>query len=505
MTPPLDPVGLLRKLSRIPSVTFNEYLVYRYLMNLWSDVAERMPSQKRKDLKFGFTPAGQLRVRWTGNPASKRRVILIAHVDKEGFLIDECASDMKSCAGWHSAIEPLSAEDKGKEVRLILRGGEYVGKIREVPEKNDTNGRRRITFDCVQNGEEHILGKVDPERMSLEPIEGYLLGIGEYRLPNFGVAEDGVISSPCVDNHAGVAVASTVLEAVCLGAWRVNIDILYTTCEEAGYCGIVEYILDSPDEIENRELVWIVVDCSNRHTCWFEDVPDALRRPAPSGRNGIAYSREVDEGRNKETDLRTVLIRTGDQRSVFSRSVGHMLHVASLNALRKIALYHRDPSMCKVPEEFLLCNFIIPEVAENPREEAFVSCARMVGGVCEGTPLVLAPEVIRRAPTYRKGGGMTKNVPVPLVGSIGIPLSNFRNTFQGKVAPEQCHFVAILMACTILGEAAKVHARYSYTNSDVLPALCQSRDADNLFNWLAKNNKYLEVTKRWAAKQHSCW
>jgi hypothetical protein len=241
-------------------------------------------------------------------------------------------------------------------------------------------------------------------------------------------------------------------------------------------------------EIEDHDLAWIVVDCSNLQKCIEENFPGALRQNVPPPKNQMAPI----------VDPRTTVIRTGDLRSVYTRDVAHMLWVASLNALRKLSLFRKNTRECQLQEEFVLCNFqLSPDMQQG--EQAEIRGARMVDGVCDGLPLALTGEILNQ----HLGRG---EAPVPQIGSVCIPLSNFRyNTFQGTIAREKCHVSSILMACTLLGEAAKVHERYSYkASSRALPASDDTnpvKDTERLLRMLKNNEKCLKVTEEWVDKQ----
>ncbi|MFL6263623.1 MAG: hypothetical protein ACJ76Y_28340 [Thermoanaerobaculia bacterium] len=474
-----NPVSLFASLSHIVSVTFNEYFMYGPLVKFWAETKGSLPKERKDKLSINITNSGQLLVRWQGNRQTSRRLILVAHVDQEGFLLQRFSPHDKECQAIPSNDETTFENEKiGERVTIIARHGEYEGKIKHIDRETTP---ARITFS--------VDTRVGPERPDFRECDKFS-AIAVYRLPGFNIDDDGIIEAPCVDNRAGVSVVTSVLEGLCAADWEVNVDVLYTTCEEAGFCGTVRHILAHPELIANDDLTWIVVDSSNKNKCLVENLPHDLRHPFDLGRM-----------REEEVviDLPCAVIRTGDKHHCFSRQVAQMLHAASLNASRKIGLATLYPGQCKLQEEFTFCN---PDAMKFIRQDAAsVAGARMIGGWCDASPIFLSPKIIESADSLSLAGS-------PRIGSLAIPLSNHRNTFEGRVLPERCHAAALVMSMVILAEAAKVDWRFPYLdrkgrkNLDDYPDLCESeaRDVAQLKVWLAASKDYFSATDSWLAE-----
>lgn len=139
-----------------------------------------------------------------------------------------------------------------------------------------------------------------------------------------------MIAASSVDNTAGVSVLFTLMTAIARGNWPVNVDCLFTTCEEAGFCGVVAELLDgsSFDAPNGEEIVCIVVDSSSHLRFWNQRPEHAGMSKVPSDAETIAIK------------LHEPVIRTGDglKRVLVGRMVGGWCKATPLvvgNALRR--------------------------------------------------------------------------------------------------------------------------------------------------------------------------
>jgi hypothetical protein len=96
----------------------------------------------RNALRIGSTPSGHLKVQWTGIPENKKRLVLVAHIDREGFLIRRISGE-ESCEGWQSSYQFKGNTDfkaLNSDILLSFKDGTYAGKIAE------NNGGKEIKF-----------------------------------------------------------------------------------------------------------------------------------------------------------------------------------------------------------------------------------------------------------------------------------------------------------------------------------------------------------------------
>lgn len=222
-----DPLLVFEGLAGLPSITFNEYLAYEFLLSRFRGIKSELPQRRQRKLKIGFSEGSQLWVRWRGQPDDPRSMVLVSHVDREGFLVVDLQVKKRKAIAWHVTGEELEKERYGLPV-LVHRGrrtyrGTIVGKV-----AGEHNGLRNLV-------ELRLDDKGHPARVPLRQNDQFV-GVAEFRIdPAFAVSSEGVISANSVDNAAGVGVVSAVMEGVARWDWPVNLDVLFTTCEEAGF------------------------------------------------------------------------------------------------------------------------------------------------------------------------------------------------------------------------------------------------------------------------------
>lgn len=459
-------VEFFRGLSKVPSVSFFEYLAYEFIIGHFSRLCKKLDAETVGKLQLGFTSANQLCVRWTGSPKESRRLVVVAHVDKEGFFINKFSGDRSSCTGKHVRGDPIEEDRLGQSVRVITRDCTYRGRlVSEDP--SDLTIKLSI-------GEE--LGPGLPSLRHAVGIEA----VAEYDLPEFSLDKSGLISSPCVDNSAGVSVLVNLVEGCAVGLWPVNVDAVFTTCEEPGFCGISRQILSGGPLLETSDSSWLVVDSSNRSRCHIFRMPQALRSDLELA------DAELDP---TGVDLRVTVNRVGDRFVCYSRSMAGLIHMASLNAQRKSYLNFRYPNECDLQDEFVFTQAQREWYSEDSVE---ILSARMIGGWCEAGPL-------RLSAFLRRAMGVAEVVP-PRVGAIGIPIGNYRNTFEGRIAREKCHVASLLRACSLIAEIAKLHQRYDFgqtvESSPKSEEQPEARTGD-LVAWLKSAEPFMGATDSW--------
>ncbi|HEY7389762.1 MAG TPA: hypothetical protein VH640_14695, partial [Bryobacteraceae bacterium] len=400
-----------------------------------------IPASKEK-LRARFSGACQLVVSWRGRPSDKRRAVLIAHVDQEGFLVREFDRSGRYAYCWHTSAEAPDMDlVRGSEVRLVAPDKVVRGKVEEVREVPSPTSGRPFNHE-VRVGIEDRSRVRNPRIIKNEYFEGY----GNYELPAW-VLKDGMISATHVDNVAGVSVLVALLNAMVRNNWRVNADFLFTTCEEAGFCGVVAEILDAGGETlagqTDGDIVCIVVDSSSsvkfcETRLWTDEVYETGWAPA-------------------EIELRCPVVRTADLYGVFDPEVAKLLYSAAASVQAAAGRHdricwsgRRRPSVAEKRRGSLKKEGAEPS---GPPSKTSVAVGAMRGGWCEATPLSLQGSIRRLA-------GLE---PLRLrCGAIAIPISDYRNVYRKERHPEMCHEDALRGACELLGEAVHLCHRWPF-------------------------------------------
>jgi len=476
----IDPVVVFRELLSTPSVSFSEYLLYDYLVSMITDFRKKLPVAQRQKMGVDFTPAGQLIVRWRGRPDDPRKSVLISHVDTEGFLVREVDRSTDTALCWHTSGEAPEDDKVGSPVKLVLPYGALRGNIKKISKPS-----RPLTRDNPFDHE--IVVRIedrDSSRITKFERNPYFIGVGNYEIPVWS-NRDGVISATHVDNTAGVSVLITLLMTAIKKHWPVNIDFLFTTCEEPGFCGIVSEILDGSvlNSAKDGEVVCIVVDSSSHvkftkdEQLWNQD-----------------YQREPRSSIQTEVPLQDVVIRTGDGMFLFDPEVTKLLCSAALNV------------QCSATDRVLWAGRKRSSVSDEYRNalrseqrgyiiRSSVPVGRLIGGWCEASPLRLEHAIRERI------GAPPLNL---RVGSLAIPIAHYRNSFNNKLQPEKCHQDSLRGACEILGEATRLVHRWPFglRNNPADKQLPGADKAvDTLMAWHDVFSALTLVTTEWGRKK----
>jgi putative aminopeptidase FrvX len=365
-----DSISTFEALAAVPSVSFAEYLIFERLAAEFHALQTGLPETAPDQLSIDYSPAGQLRVRWRGIPKDRRRTVLVAHVDREGFLVRRVDWERGLAICWHTAGDGPH-EQSGSPVTLSVDGKEIVGTLDAIIEHEPTPDE---PFDHV--AEVQVVSVRDGSARRV-PENDYFVGIGRYDLPSWDVT-DGVITATSVDNTAGVSVLVTLMSALVRQRWPVNVDCLFTTCEESGFCGIVNEIVEGTtfDDADPNELVCIVVDSSSNVN--FVTDADLWAPSFVAGRTNAPHV---------ETSLRCPVVRTGDASGAFDRQVSRLLYTAAANL--EGAVERRDWIQLRSGGGV---SAALRGTFERPHSDAprRWPVGRMVGGWCEATPLVFA-------------------------------------------------------------------------------------------------------------------
>ena len=323
-----DPVAVFQEIVEIPCVTFNEYLMYEYLLEEVEYLRDRLAPSQRDKLRICFTAASQFSVSWRGRPEDPSKSILVAHVDREGLLVRKFDSAAGTAVCWHTSGEmPKKAE--GSRVRLVSADQLMKGVIERVSAL--PNPTPAHPFD------HEVLVRIDPRTRERARNSGFwrntfFEGLGVYDIPNFALT-DGVISAVHVDNTAGVSVLISLLNAIVRNSWRTNVDLLFTTCEEAGFCGVVSEILSGEHlTAKNGGSVMCIVVDSSSHAAFVEE-----RELWDQESMGAA------DKRIQEIVLQHSIVRTGDRVSLFDPEVSRLLSVAATNLRTSLGRHERIP------------------------------------------------------------------------------------------------------------------------------------------------------------------
>jgi putative aminopeptidase FrvX len=470
-----EPVDIFRELVELPCVTFNEYLVYEYLLDEVRYLGGGLVGSQREKLRCGFTEAGQLLVSWRGRSDDQSKSILVAHVDREGLLIRGFDASKSVAYCWHTAGR--APEDlNGSRVRLYTSGQVMSGIVQGISRGSSLDNESPFKHEIVVRIDQQ--NRASNARFFKNP---HFEGFGHYDIPPF-TFKDGLISATHVDNTAGVSILVSILTMMVRNSWRANVDFLFTTCEEAGFCGVVAEILNGKHLIPEPggEVICIVVDSSS-HTAFVSD--ERLEG--------------VDETSDKEEiALQHPVIRTGDKASVFDREVSHLLAAAAKNLQAASNRYERiqwtGKRRLSVSEKLRgadRANATDRKTFEITRPS--VAVGRMFGGWCEATPLVLESEI-------RQACGSLPSLHLR-VGAVAIPLANYRNYFKRALNPEKCHESALRGVRDLVGEAVRMRHRWPFELVSRNSNSVQDKKA-RVERLLAKQKDYaglLSVTREW--------
>jgi hypothetical protein len=312
-------------------------------------------------------------------------------------------------------------------------------------------------------------------------------GFGHYDIPPY-TFKDGMISATHVDNIAGVSVLVSILTVLVRNSWRANVDFLFTTCEEAGFCGVVAEIVSGKQLVSEPggEVICIVVD-SSAHTAFVRD-------------EQLVGVGEISD--KEEIALQHPVIRTGDKVSLFNPEVSHLLAAAAKNLQAASNRHERIQWTGK--RRLSVSERLRETVRANATDKKAIGIAkpsvavgRMCGGWCEATPLILESEI-------REACGGLPSLHLR-VGAVAIPIANYRNYFKKALNPEKCHESALRGVRDLVGEAVRMCHRWPFELVSRMPHNVHGREA-RVERLLAKQNDYaglLSVTKEWISQNTS--
>lgn len=451
-----------RELAGIPVVSYFDHLGYSFILRRISELASAMPPETQVKMSIAVTQGQNLRISWSGSPRERRRLVLIAHVDREGFVVDGAEANLQGFSGFSVRGESVEPSRVSQGVRI-----HWNGKVLPAVLDSVDGASPRV----------HFISEGVPVESGLDLPSG--VGLGEYELAPFSVDGSGVIASPCVDDAAGVAVALTTLVGAITADWPINLDLLLTRCEEPGFLGITREILSPSSELFSPDDTFIVVDSSNRSMGFALSAPWSID----------SWSRRsLEHQKPTGVEFSSCVIRAGDRRLLYSSEVTRMAYLASLNARRKIALSITHSGKCKLAGELIFATFL-KEEGLNVGPDYTV--ARMTGGWCEAGPLTLAGAL-------RAASGL-EDLRVK-VGALALPVVNYRNFDEGRNERETCHSLALLRAVVLAGEIARMNQRYCFLANEYSAGNPDEveKHIEDIQDWYkAERSSYFKICDRW--------
>lgn len=445
------PRGVLERLVNISAVTGAESRLYRWLLaEFWPSVLRQ--AGRREGFGVECVAGSQLAVHWTGNPQSKRRTMIVVHVDRDGYVLlpkVRMADGGLLLEAYRPWYRPLEQVRQGGNVVIV--GGAATedlwipGQVKSVD--------RTLQGDHVRNRIVVAISDPGPARsqqlqalLAKEPgtVTAHHIFLGTNRLGTDPATKN--VFAWGIDNAAGVAVATSVLSELVLGSVPVNATVVYTSGEKAGFTGILRAVTQSSGKLSttDEDLGWIVVDCSDAAYSRVMGL-DQWRRT----RSGVDSSVDLSmalPGRMQRFPIHAAAIRLEDASSTFDLSMARMLYAAALTARARLLSQLTIDAKRGTPKDIQIAGFGLAGV--------------FLGGRCEATVLSHLVDLFR---ALGQGGGGQHHV-----GSIAIPLLNFRNlaTTELQLRAEEVSLMSLNAAAIILMSACRLHADYRYVRSD---------------------------------------
>jgi hypothetical protein len=499
----LQSLGAL--LDHLPVSGFEER-AYRWLLeDFWPDKLARIRRSFRAHVTISFTPSGQLCVDYTGDPASKNRMLLFCHVDREGLVatlgppvpgpgsrftrsIHRLEGSMDYVPCMHNQLVCVSS-GLGRPVVTRCRfasvksKGDRVGLLESLPGDDE----------CFREALEDRVAITPTSQAEFEPSTPESLTLLTER--------SRVLTASALDNAVGVVSASHALRQVISKGRSVNVSVIYTIGEEVGFLGAIAMGMGPPMKAwRNKQLHCVVVDTSSR-ACSYVVRRAQWRRMLKSGES-------VEKAYLESADQRFAAVRLCDRGASFSASVSRFLVQAAIGAGGHVDISAAvdsaaDPANGASERVLAVGAASGPYSASNGSGSSVADivargspCGLFIGGYCEATILVLADHLRERAGTKEKLWSSC--------GAIAIPLGNYRgleiepSDGKGAMKPEFIVFDSVLHAVDLLVAAAELMAGYSFV-SDGLGGSIASVDLDSpqLQLQYSSDEEVIEKLKKW--------
>lgn len=214
---------LFLNLAAVPTVPFGEHRVLRVLDRVLAEIG---------DLEAEVDRFGNRIVRLRRGDDAPAPVVFVAHVDHPGFLFTEIP------AGGSTRLEGVFEGRVRDEFfpgsPLLLFPSDESPPIRAtIAEASDT--REKTDNRAVT---------VEAERAVPLPSIG-VWDVGPPRV------EDGILSALACDDLAGCAAMLAALEVLAASAEPIDVTMVFTRAEEAGFCGLLALL----SELEEQPLI----------------------------------------------------------------------------------------------------------------------------------------------------------------------------------------------------------------------------------------------------------
>ncbi|MGI6680236.1 MAG: M42 family metallopeptidase [Bdellovibrionota bacterium] len=164
------------------------------------------------------------------NPKAEKKVILTGHCDQIGFMVSHISADgfiyVKSVGGIDAGVVP------GAYATIYGKKGEVQGVFGRKPiHKQTVDERKVLKLDITE-------AFIDIGAKDLKDAEKYV-EIGDYVTYKLGVTElkNGYISSPALDNKAGLFCVMEALRLCAKSKLDVGLYVVSTVQEEIGTRG----------------------------------------------------------------------------------------------------------------------------------------------------------------------------------------------------------------------------------------------------------------------------
>lgn len=378
---------ILREISGLGSVTGSEFRLYRWI-HRWLDTY----GTKDPRLQVTHIADSQLLVSWDGSETQGPRLTIIAHADHEGYRVVGTradAADTVTLIGQPvaPALGEVELNHTGATVCLELNGETHTFASRI--ERTDSKG-------CIEVDLHVDPGLLAAPSRDLQAVIQHRFDIPDWELDEDPNEQPGQqIQAAYIDNCAGVAVSLATLGEIARAELPVNVGVLLTSGEEAGFIGMQEVIRsDTQAARALMDSVCIVVDSS--------DVERSIREPLGAWNRRLAKNGRHPEKR-RICPRECVAIRLGDKWTHYDPGVARLLYQAAIGVRATL----------------------------GPEAEALVAplgvSGEFVGGICEASALAMAPQ-IRARHNLDPGSGVH-------IGALAIPIENYRNipaTIRGQ-------------------------------------------------------------------------
>lgn len=246
-------------------------------MRLIDDILSEIKGVEVEADRFGNRIA---RYRRNGGEASP--ITFVAHMDHPGFLFEEPAVNGGRLL--HGRFEGRVRDEffPGSSLQIYAEGG--ADPVRATI--TEASGNRPETDDRAITVE--LAGEVSVPA----------IGVWDIPAPSL---DDDILSAVACDDLAGCAAMITALERLVAGEEPVDVTLVFTRAEEAGFCGLLALLAEEePPSLLNLESDFISIEIS-----------------------GETPSVQLGGG---------AIIRVGDQASTFAPHVVNRCHHATIDA-----------------------------------------------------------------------------------------------------------------------------------------------------------------------------